>query len=157
MTKYTDITKYFKNIANIYLGNSQTNKTFFRKGLDEFLNHIDIVCKTPVMLLERYDFRYTDNMGDNVLKDRTIAFIIMNNVADIDDYEALDTVFDECETIIDKIFNHLRKDATPPRHNIMKYSNFNNFDVTPIENQADGNFGYFVTVKISSVHSTKIL
>lgn len=154
MTKYTDITGYFEALATKYVGHSPTEKRFFRKGLDEFMQSLVIDSQTPVMLLDKYDFRYSDNLADNMFKDRTIAFIIAGRINDIDDYESMDTVYDDCEEIIDNIVNQIRYDMNPPRHDIMKFSNLNNIQATPIQNTADGNYGYYVTIDISSIHST---
>lgn len=156
MTKYTDITSYFKNLAEKYLGHTLTEKRFFRKGLDEFLNGIVIDSQQPVMLLDKYNYTYSDNTSDNVFKVRDIAFMIVKRVTDIDDYDAIDIIQDDCEEIIDNIYNQIRSDMIPPRNDIMKFSTLNLTEVTPIKNMADGNFGYYVTVDIRSIHSTTL-
>jgi len=154
MTNYTDYTAYFRQLAIDFLGDSDTEKHFYRKGLEEFLQGLQTVVNYPAMLLDRYDYKYSDNGADNVMKDRTIAFMIIDNAVDIEDYNRIDEIFDFTENIVDQIFNRVREDMHYPKHDFMKYANMNNVQVSPIENYADATYGYFVTIDISSHHNT---
>jgi len=156
MTNFKDYIAYFKGLANTYLANSDINKTFFRKGLDEFLNGLKDV-NYPCMLIEKYDFKYVDNSSDDVKKRRTVAFMIVDHINDIEDYEAMDDAYDITEAIVDKIFNQIRYDRTNANQDsFVQYADVNNIEATPIEHTANGDYGYFVTVEIKSHHNTKI-
>ncbi|MDF1547099.1 MAG: hypothetical protein P1P88_04720 [Bacteroidales bacterium] len=157
MSKYTDYTNYFKKLATELLGHSDTEKHFFRKGLEEFLNGLSTNVNYPAMLLEEYDFRITDNGADNVMKPFTAAFIICDNVPDIEDYDRQDTVMDSTEEIVDKIYNRIRAAIRPPYQEFFKYAQLGNVQASPVKNKADGNYGWYVTIEILSIHNTTII
>lgn len=157
MTKYTDYTAYFQQLAIDLLGHSDTEKHFFRKGLDEFLNGMTGQVNYPAMLLEKYDFKYSDNGADNVMKPRTVAFIICDHAKDTEDYNRQDAIMDSTEEIVDKIYNRIRRDIRPPQHDFLKYASLGNVQVSPVDNYADGNFGFFVTIEIFSFHNVSIV
>jgi len=155
MATYLDYIQYFSGIANKYLANSPTNKTFYKKGLDEFLNSLTLDGNYPAMLLNKYDYGYNDKGSDNVMKDRTIAFIVFDHVADIQDYDAIDIAIDNSEIIVDKIYNQIREDRRNPECNAFLSSvDMSSFEISPVANYADGNFGFFVILNISSTHNT---
>lgn len=157
MTQYTDYTAYFEEIAGLYLGHAKNEKHFYRKGLNEFLQGLSTNVNYPSLLLENYDFKYSDNGGDNVMKIRTIAFLVIDHAADIEDYKRIDSIKDSTELIVDKIYNKIRRDISPQTsvdNDFIKYANLLSVQVTPVENYADGNFGFFVTIEIYSHHNT---
>jgi hypothetical protein len=157
MSTYTDYTAYFEQLAKDYLEHSSGSKHFFRKGLEEFLNGLSTNVNYPAMLLGKYDYRYTDNGADNVMKPRTIAFIICDHVADIENYDAIDAAMDSTELIIDNIYNRIRKDIRPPfTQEFLEYAKLGDVQVTPIANYADGAYGWFVTIEIHSHHNATI-
>lgn len=156
MTKYTDYTAYFEQLATDILQHSPEEKHFYRKGLDEFLNGLKTDVNYPALLLDKYDYKYTDNGADNVMKPRTIAFIVCDNTDDIMDYERIDEIMDLTEEIVDKIYNRLHSDIRPPYHDFLKYAKLGEVQVSPIENYTAGNYGYFCTIEIFSHHNTSI-
>lgn len=154
MSKYTDYTNYFKQLAIEYFGHSDTEKHFFRKGLEEFLNGMQTSVTYPSLLLDKYDYRYDDNGADNVMKPRTVALIVCDNTADIEDYDRIDAIMDSTEALVDVIYNRIRKDIRPPfTQEFLKYAKLGNVQVSPVENYADGNYGWFVTIEIYSHHN----
>lgn len=158
MATYNDYISYFKGLADKYLANAVDYKTFYRAGLDEFLNGMTTVGNYPVMLLDKYDFVYSDNGFDNVRKKRTVAFIIYDHIDDINDYDAIDAAYDNSEIIVDKIYNQIREDKkNPVCAAFLQTADLTNVQVTPVPNQSNGDYGYFITINVSSVHDTRIL
>ena len=153
MTKYSDIKNYFKQIAIDLLNHTEEDKRFFRKGLDEFLNNLQIAANGPIMLLENYDFSYGDNSYDSLTKIRTVGFIIARRVRDISDYDAVDLAYEDCELIVDSIIDKFKSDSKDQRDTIMKFASINEIQATPIQNIADGFYGHFVTFDVSSIHN----
>jgi hypothetical protein len=156
MTTYTDYTNYFKGIAEQFLGHSENEKHFFRKGLDEFLNGLSTDVNYPALLLDNYDFSFSDNGADNVMTPITAAFMIIDHVKDIGDYDLIDQVMDSTKEIVGLIYNQIRRDIAPPQHIFLNEANMSNVRVSPLFNKADGNWGWFVTVEISSYHNTSL-
>ncbi len=156
MTTYLDYINYFQQIAIDLLGHSDSEKHFFRKGLEEFLNGLQTSVNYPALLMDKYDFKYNDNGSDDVNKVRSIAFLLIDNAKDTEDYERIDNIYNDMELIVDKIINRIRRDIHHPKNDFLKFSNMNNIEVTPVNNYADGNYGYFVTVDIYSHHNASI-
>jgi len=158
MTTYNDYIAYFKNLADVYLANAPDNKTFYRAGLDEFLNGLTTDGNYPAMLLDKYDYNYNDNGFDNVRKTRTVAFIIFDNVKDTEDYDAIDNAYNNAELIVDKIYNQIKADkVNPDCAAFLQYAELSNVQVTPVPSYSNGDFGYYITIDVSSVHDTRIL
>ncbi len=156
MTSYLDYINYFESIAAEFLNHTPTEKHFFRMGLEEFLNGLQTSVNYPAMLLDKYDYKYIDNGSDDVMKERTIAFLIIDNASDTEDYTRIDNIFDFTENIIDRIFNKIRNDIHYPKNDFLKYIYLNNIEVTPVENYADGNYGYFVSMQLATHHNTTL-
>ncbi len=158
MTSFKEYIAYFEGLANQFLANTETNKTFYRKGLDEYLNNLTTDGNFPCMLISSYDFKYEDNGADSVQKKRTVAFIVTDHVDDIDDYDAIDTAMDTCEEKIDFIYNQIRIDRKDPLYsNFLQYADLKNVQVTPVANYSEGNYGFYVTIDVYSHHNTSIL
>jgi hypothetical protein len=158
MSTYTDYTAYFQKLAETYLNHSTNEKHFFRKGLEEFLNGLSTNVNYPAMLLGKYDYKYTDNGADNIMKPRTVAFIICDHVADMEDYDSIDKAMDSTELIVDKIYNQIRKDIRPPYTDPnFEFAKLGEVQVTPVSNYADGAHGWFVTIEIYSHHDARVV
>jgi len=154
MATYNDYIAYFKGLADLFLANAPNNKTFYRAGLDEFLNGMTTDGNYPCMLLDKYDYNYKDNGTDNVRKVRTVAFIIYDHVEDVNDYDAIDIAYDNSEIIVDKIYNQIREDKqNPVCAAFLQYADLSNVQATPVPNPSNGDFGYYITIDVSSVHN----
>ncbi len=156
MSKYLDYIAYFEQIAIDLLGHSDTEKHFFRKGLQEFLNGLQTSVNYPALLLDRYDYKYSDNGSDDVNKERTVAFLVIDNAVDTEDYKRIDDIYNSTEEIIDQIFNRVRDNMHYPKDDFLKFAQINNVQVSPVQNYADSNYGYFVTMDIASHHNVTI-
>lgn len=73
--KYTDIENYFECLSREHL----EIKTFCRYELEELLDKTCSIQGFPALILEGFDFDYSGSTPDNILKNRTGAFCIVNN------------------------------------------------------------------------------
>jgi len=154
MNTYTSYTAYFEQIAIDFFGHTESEKHFYRKGLEEFLNGLSTDVRYPALLLGKYDFTMEEVGADNWMKNRNIAFIICDHVADQEDYSLGDNAADITEDLFNKIFNRIVADITEPRHDFLQWAKLGNIRATPVQNYADGNHGFFVTIDILSHHNT---
>ncbi len=158
MANYLNYIAYFRTLAEDYLAHSELNKTFYRKGMDEFLSGLTTDGNYPAMLIENYDFRYSDNTADSILKPMTVGMTIFSHVGDTGDFQSIVIAMDTCEALVDKIYNRIRYDRKMQHcPNFLRHTDINSFEVVPVQNSADGNYGWFVTFIISSVHNTKLV
>ncbi len=158
MTNYSDYINYFRALADLLLANTPSHRTFYEKGLDEFLNTLTIDGNYPAMLMGRNEFRLTDTGFDNVKKERSISIVIFDHVDDIQDYDKIAVAFDNSENVIDKMYNKLRADKNNPQcADFSKYIDLSNIEVLSVENEGDGNYGYLFELTIQTTHNTNII
>jgi hypothetical protein len=101
MAKFADLVTYFENLAakHVELRHTAAKKHFYRFELDEVLTALCRNINYPALILEAYDFNYTESRSDNVIKQRNGAFILIDKVTDAGDYNKIHEVWDKLEEI----------------------------------------------------------
>jgi hypothetical protein len=110
--KFSDLVSYLKSIAekHIEIQHSAAAKHFYRFELDEVLTGMCSNIKYPAIILEAYDFSYKESGSDNIRKKRSGAFIILGKVKDLKDFDAIHTLWDQCEEIGNDILIKMKDD-----------------------------------------------
>ena len=103
--KFTDLVSYFQTLASQHT----LIKNFYRFELDEVLTSLRDM-ETPCLIMEGYKFSFTDNKSDNILKTRGGAFILLDHVKDIGNFNAIHSAWDSLEEIGDDILARIRSD-----------------------------------------------
>lgn len=103
--KFLDLVSYFKALSEQHVD----LKGFYRYELEEVLTEVNDL-KVPCLILEGYKFGFKDNKSDNILKTRSGAFILLDNVADAGDYDAVHKCWDDLEAIGDDILARMKQD-----------------------------------------------
>ncbi len=80
---FSDLIAYFESLARRHadIRHSEHEKHFFRFEVDEVLagiNRTDVAY--PMLVLEGYNFDFTDKQSDNLIKNRSGAFILLGMV-----------------------------------------------------------------------------
>ena len=122
--KFADLVSYFQTLASQHI----RIKKFYRFELDEVLTSLRDI-QTPCLIMEGYKFSFTDNKSDNILKTRGGAFILLDHVQDIGDFNAIHAAWDNLEEIGDDILARIRSD----RHVLS--SPVQNFPIEAVEAQ----------------------
>lgn len=73
--------------------------------IDEFLTAQKTKIRLPILLLESFDARYTDNGADNVRKLCQAAFIVLDKPA-TGEYDERDITLDKCESIGEDVLGY---------------------------------------------------
>jgi len=148
---------YFRNIAinNTEIGHTVTEKHFYSIDEEEALLGLANTMKYPAMVLEGYDFKFTDLDSDNVLKGRMGAFTIFKKVTDPNDTDLIYQTYQDCEAIIDEIINLIRMHKEERTHEIVADFNFNSINAIRISND-DLGYGIRVSFKIDSTHNPAV-
>lgn len=144
MAKFSDLITYFENMARLHkdIAHTDSEKHFFRMEVDEVLagiNRTDV--NYPMLILEGYSFDFTDNLSDNILKNRRGAFILMDHVADMSDYDEIHEKWDELEVIGDEILAKIRSDKRNPATPVVRSFDFNAIEVSLIMNEINKGVG----------------
>jgi hypothetical protein len=147
--KFSDIVAYFKQLASehIAIQHSESEKHFYRFELEEVLSTLGKV-NYPALILEGYRYRLIDNKSDNVMKERSGAFIILGQLKDIGDYDAMHELWDSQEVICDDIIARIKADKRIVA--AVRDFDLNSVEVALIANDTDRNYGIRCTFAISS-------
>jgi len=157
--KFSDLIAYFENLArtHVEIQHSEHEKHFFRYELDEVLNGIqrsDVAY--PMLILEGYNYDYTDNKSDNIIKNRTSAFILLNHCPDISDYNKVHEIWDNLETIADDILIKIKTDKRNPLTPVVRAFEFTSVESKLIANEIGNAIGIRVTFTVSSPVSSDV-
>ncbi len=114
--KFTDLIAYFQALA---YGHKHI-KDFYRFELDEVLTSLRNI-ETPCLIIEGYKFSFTDNKSDNILKTRSGAFILLDHVKDIGDYDLIHSTWDSLEEIGDDILARIKADKNNPESPVRNF------------------------------------
>jgi hypothetical protein len=156
-TKFSEIVTYFKTLAaqNVDIAHSATEKHFYRFELDEVLTNLKNV-NYPALILEGYRYKLKDQSSDNVLKDRTGAFILIDHLHDIGDFDAMEEIWDNMESICDEIIAKIKSDKRNPLAKAVRDFDLNTVEIALIANTIDQNYGIRCTYTITSPFTTDI-
>ena len=148
-TKFSELVQYFREIAcqHIEIGHSCTENHFYRFEIDEVLIGLKTV-NYPALILEGYRCNLIDNKSDNSLKDRTGAFILLDHLHDLGDFDTMHAIWDRLEGIADDIVIRIKKDKRNSQSQVIRDFDLSSVEYTLIANEQDKNFGVRCTFKI---------
>lgn len=149
---------YFESIARnlIAIGHTDTKKHFFRLEFEEVLTALPNQMNWPCMILEGYDVSFIDNKSDNILKVRNGAFVILDKVKNLQDFNAIHAVYDKCEVIVDDIISKIMNDKRSRQHAVVKDIDLSQVEIVMIANDVEGAFGFRCSFPIINTHDIAI-
>ncbi len=150
---FTDLIDYFETIATEHtmIRHTESEKHFFRFEIDEVLgglNRMDI--SFPMLILEGYSFNFTDNRSDNVIKNRSGAFVLLGRIKDRSDYGNVHDVWDELEEIGDDILARIRSDKESRLVPVVRDFNIEQVNASLIMNEIGNHAGIRYTFTMAS-------
>ena len=150
---FSQLIAYFENLArtHVEIQHSEIEKHFFRFELDEVLNGInrsDVAY--PMLILEGYSYDYTDNKSDNIIKNRSGAFILLDHCHDISDYGNVHEIWDRLEAIADDILVKIRSDKRNPLTPVVRGFEYSGTTAKLIANEIGNSVGIRLTFTISA-------
>lgn len=159
MANFSELIAYFENIAKSHLDilHTETEKHFFRFELDEVLqgiNRTDVAY--PMLILEGYNYNYTDNNSDNILKNRSGAFILLDHCPDFSDYQKVHEIWDKLEAIADDILIRIKSDKRNPAAKVVRGFEFSSVESNLIANEIGNAIGIRISFTMSSPVQTQV-
>jgi hypothetical protein len=150
---FSELIAYFENIARTHVEIQHTDSEmhFFRFELDEVLNGIqrsDVAY--PMLALEGYGYEYTDNKSDNIIKNRSGAFMLLDHCADISDYQKVHEIWDKLEAIGDDILIKMKFDKRNPLTPVIRGFEYSSVESKLIANEIGNSIGIRITFTISA-------
>ena len=114
MTDYKELEEYFEALAklNVYIHHvpdDPEKKTFYRIDVEEYLTNIDS-ANYPFFSLERAEYGLSSPNPDNISKNRTVAFMIVDKFAN-DDFDEQNVIYDATEKVGEQYINRILKDV----------------------------------------------
>lgn len=148
---FSDIIEYFKKLAteHILIGHRDSEKHFYRFEIDEVLTGLKKI-NYPALVLEGYHYSLIDNKSDNVIKKRNGAFMLVDHVRDIGDYDSIHELWDRLENICDDIIARIKSDKYNSAVKAVRDFDLGSVEVTLLANEQDKNYGIRCTFTISS-------
>ena len=159
MNNFSQLITYFENLAksHVEIQHTENEKHFFRFELDEVLNGINRTdVAYPMLILEGYSYDYTDNKSDNILKNRSGAFILLDHCPDISDYTKIHEIWDNLESIADDILIKIKSDKRNPLTPVVRGFEFSSVESKLIANEIGNSIGIRLTFTISAPVSTDV-
>jgi hypothetical protein len=103
--KFAEFVDYFEQLAREHVDILHTDqeKHFFRIELEEILTGLRSRIRYPALILEGYDFVFKDQNSDNVHKEVSCAFTVLDHVKDKGDFDQIHLVWQQMEEIGDEI------------------------------------------------------
>jgi len=150
---FSQLITYFENIArsHVEILHTESEKHFFRFELDEVLNGIqrsDVAY--PMLVLEGYSYDYTDNKSDNIIKNRSGAFMLLDHCPDISDYQKVHETWDKLEAIGDDILIKMKLDKRNPLTPVIRGFEYSGIESKLIANEMGNSIGIRITFTISA-------
>lgn len=157
ITRFSDLIQYFRILAaqHVAIGHTSTEKHFYRFELDEVLTGLKKV-NYPALILEGYRYSLADKLSDNVMKERSGAFMLLGHLNDIGDFDAMHQLWDDLEMICDDIIIRIKADKRNPTAKAIRDFDLGSVNVALIANENDKNYGVRCTFTISSPLSTDL-
>jgi len=156
---FSDLIGYFRGMAehHVQICHSETEKHFFRFEVDEVLAGINRTDVTyPLLVLEGYSFDFTDQKSDNLIKNRSGAFILLDQITDQTDYGQVHRVWDTLEQIGDDILARIRSDKQSRLVPVVRDFNLDSVQASLLINAFGSNAGIRYTFTISSPQPAEV-
>ena len=156
-TRFSEIITYFRTLAtqHVTIGHSLAEKHFYRFELEEILSNLKNV-NYPALILEGYRYSLSDKQSDNVMKERTGAFVLVDHLRDINDFDKMHEIWDNMESICDQMIARIKSDKRNPAIKAIRDFDLGSVQVALIANETDNNYGIRCTFTISSSFTTDV-
>jgi hypothetical protein len=153
MANFHELITYFENLARTHVDirHSDAEKHFFRMEIDEVLagvNRTDV--NFPMLIIEVYSFDFTDNGSDNLIKNRQGAFILLDHLSDMHDFDLMHDCWDKLEIIGTEILVKIQADKRSRSVPVVRHFDFSSVNASLIMNQMGNNIGIRFTYSIQS-------
>jgi hypothetical protein len=156
--KFSDLVTYFETIAkeHVDIKHSKTDPHFYRFELDEVLGGMCNNLKYPALVMEGYDFNFSDSNSDNIRKSRSGAFWLIDYVKDKKDYDAIHAAWDRMEEIGTEILVRMRTDKASRAVEVLRDFNIGESEGIPMSVMTLGQHGIRFTFSLTSAVSSNI-
>ena len=122
---YNEYKNYFQSIAASHTG---INDFIFDNGHEEVLSHLRSRVDYPVLWLDAYSNRLSDNKGDQVIGSKTGALVVMERPTGERYASAIEA---DCEQIVIDIITKIRQDWDAGNIHV-QFSSFNYATIQPM-------------------------
>ena len=149
-SSFNDLIDYFKIIAaqHVDIGHSENENHFYRFEIEEVLSGLKSI-NYPALILEGYSCDFNDSLSDNILKNRNGAFILIDHLSDLGDFEKMHEIWNDLEVIADDIILRIKADKRDSSNKTIKDFKIDSVEYSLLANEQDRNFGIRCTFTIS--------
>lgn len=150
--KFSDLVEYMETLAaeHVSIQHTASSKHFYRFELDEVLTGMCGKMNYPALVLEGYDFDYSESNSDNIRKKRSGAFILIDKVNDLKDFNRILEVQDEMEEIANDILIKMKSDKESRLIPVLRDFNISDSTGVTLSIMQLGQHGVRVTFSLTS-------
>ncbi len=149
--KFADLVTYFEQLARHHrdICHTDAEKHFFRFELEEMLTGMRSKINYPALVLEGYDFEFTDEKSDNVHKRLNCAFMILDKVSDKGDFDKVHERWDRLEEIGDEIMVRILSDKRSRKVPVLSYFSISTVQGAPLTDLQMVHYGHRYSFSLS--------
>jgi len=133
MGRLKDFNTYMLEVATNTksIKHSEQEKHYFRFNMMELAKSMGSRVEFPAIGVETSDFTLKAGDDDGIFLDRGIGFIIINQVQQPDDFDAIETIYDDCLEIVMDVLGKIHKDKNCERPEVYNFD-FDGLNIQPI-------------------------
>ena len=126
--KFAEFVDYFEQLATEHtdIRHTATEKHFYRIDLDEILTGLKTKIRYPALILEGYDFIFKYQNSDNVHKEVSCAFDVIDFIKDYGDYDLIHETWHRMEEIADEICIRILDDKRSRKIDVLSHFHMSN-------------------------------
>lgn len=147
MASLNDYTLFFENIArnHVDIGHTDNEKHFCRMELEEVIGGMQSGAHFRLLVMETYEFGFTDKDSDNTIKSRVCGFMLLDKPKSINNFNERAELLSDLESNVDDILKLMvQLKGAPYNHAVLYDFDINTVNVMPIMNGPDGSCGFRV-------------
>jgi len=145
MATLNDFNTFFKNIAinHVSIRHTEQEKHFCSMEAEEVLSGMKQGVHFRLLVLETYEFGFSDKDSDNVSKNRICGLMLLDLPKNKEDFTERTALMSDIEETVDEILRMMVKKRNHPYNNpVLKDFDINTVNVIPLMNGPDGSCGF---------------
>ena len=145
MATLNEFTTFFENIARNLksIGHTDAEKHFCRMEFEEVIGGMQSGAHFRLLVMETYEFGFTDKDSDNIIKNRICGLILLDIPKNKDDFTERALLMSGMEADVDEILKMMLKlKGDPFNHPVLMDFDISTVNVLPMMNGPDGSCGF---------------
>ncbi len=153
-----ELTAYIEQLAEQHnlIRHNRDGQIHFIDASRERMTALDTVLFQPSVILNRGDgYTFSGEEGATI-KNKTYQIFIVDHVTDTADYHQIESVFDECEKILDEFFARITIDSKKTEYRFLRTFRMQGIEVSYVENIDNSLYGVMAVFRLDNPYCMTI-